>query len=332
MTQDIKTFKTRFLILSDTHAQPLVTPSVPVDVAIHCGDLTEQSKMAEFRATMALLQGIDAPLKLVIAGNHDFTLDTEVYKKKAAEAHRICSIHPRDMAAVYGEFDDARVLLNTYSGIIFLDEGTHHFDLRNGARLTVYVSPFTPSADPDWGFQYRLGEQHDFAIDKSADVVITHSPPKGVLDQTSSKQRAGRDQLFAAVARARPRLHCFGHVHEGWGAKLVAWRGATPSENPSHFTDIDNGASVVVETLATLRPGKWDDAEAAKEKEARAGRLVAQGYRQTSHCAGDDRAITPGKETLFVNAAIQPGPEDDGPQLPWVVDIDLPGIPATPAV
>lgn len=193
MTRDIKTFKTRFLILSDTHARPLVPPSVPVDVAIHCGDLTEQSKMAEFRTTMALLQGIDAPLVLVIAGNHDFTLDTEVYKKKAAEANRLYSIDPRDMAAVYGHFHHARVLLDTYSGIIFLDEGTHQFDLRNCARLTVYVSPFTPSADPDGGFQYRLGEQHDFAIDRSADVVITHSPPKEVLDQTLSKQRAGCD-------------------------------------------------------------------------------------------------------------------------------------------
>lgn len=332
MAQDIKRVKTRFFILADTHGKPLPSPNMPVDVAIHCGDLTEESKMDEFRASLALLQGIDASLKLVIAGNHDFTLDTSAYKKKAAEANRLFSIDPEVMVREYGEFGDARKLLDKDDGIIFLDEGTHHFDLRNGARLTVYASPFTPSAEADWGFQYRHDERHNHAIDNTVDVVITHGPPKGVLDQTVSKQRGGCDQLFAAVARARPRLHCFGHIHEGWGAKVVAWRGETPSESPTHFTDIDNGASAVVETLATMRPGKWDDAETVKEKEALAGRLATQGYRQTSHCAGDDHPIIPGQSTLFVNAAVQPRCEEDGPQLPWVVDIELPATAATPAV
>ncbi|KAK3291335.1 Metallo-dependent phosphatase-like protein [Chaetomium fimeti] len=320
MVQDIKT---RFFILADTHAKEWCPPNLPVDVAIHCGDLTDGSKMEEFRASLALLRGVNAPLKLVIAGNHDFTLDTLAYQKKATEANRLFSIDPEVMAREYGGYGDARKLLDDDDGVILLDEGTHHFDLSNGARLTVYASPFTPSAEADWGFQYRHREDHDYAITTDVDIVITHGPPKGVLDQTTSKQRGGCAQLFAAVARARPRLHCFGHIHEGWGAKVVAWRD-TPSENPSHFTDIDNDASVVVETLATMRPGKWDDAETVREKEALAGRLATQGYRQTSHCAGDDHPTTPGKATLFVNAAVQPRFEEDGPQPPWVVDIDLP--------
>ena len=327
--QDIKT---RFLILSDTHGKSLGPPNLPVvDVAIHCGDLTDESKMHEFRSSLDLLRRIDASLKLVIAGNHDFTLDTPVYQKKAAEADRLFSIDPEVMTREYGEFGEARNLFDNDDGIIFLDEGIHHFHLTNGAHLTVYASPFTPSLEADWGFQYRHGEHHDHAIDNTVDVVITHGPPKGVLDQTTSKQRAGCDQLFAAVARARPRLHCFGHIHEGWGAKLVTWR-ETPSENPSHFTDIDNGASAVIETPATLRPGKWDDAETVKEKEVLAGKLAMQGYRQTSHChcAGDNHPITPGQATLFVNAAVQPTYEEDGPQFPWVVDIELPAAVAKP--
>lgn len=63
--QDIKT---RFLIISDTHAEKgLAVPAVPVDVAIHCGDLTDESKVDEFRTTLGLLRAINAPLKLVIA-------------------------------------------------------------------------------------------------------------------------------------------------------------------------------------------------------------------------------------------------------------------------
>ena len=162
----------------------------------------------------------------------------------------------------YGDFGEARQLLTQAAAassdrIVFLEEGIHYFDLENGAKLSVYASPFTPSLEAEWGFQFKRGEHHDFEIDQAVDVVITYGPPKGVLDLTTSKQRGGCEHLFAAIARSRPRLRCFGHIHETWGAKLVAWRDS-PSENPSHFTDIDNGESVVLETLATLRPGKWD--------------------------------------------------------------------------
>lgn len=59
---------TRFLILSDTHANDWAPPDAPVDVAIHCGDLTEESKLHEFRHALRMLRNIKADLKLVIAG------------------------------------------------------------------------------------------------------------------------------------------------------------------------------------------------------------------------------------------------------------------------
>ncbi|KAK5655612.1 hypothetical protein OQA88_5543 [Cercophora sp. LCS_1] len=319
--------KTKILIISDTHGRdkmPSTSPPVGIDVAIHCGDLTDGSKVSEFRATLALLRSIDAPLKLVIAGNHDFTLDEAAYQKKAAEANRVFNISADDLAREYGNVGDARRLMNEEEGITFLDEGIHRFNLNNGARLTVYASPFTPSESADWGFQYRSGDHHDYVIDQTVDIAITHGPPEGILDRTSSQKRGGCGQLFSAIARARPRLHCFGHIHEGWGARMVAWRDSI-TDNPSHLTDIDNGASTTIESLASLKPGKWDDAETTAGKNCRLRRLNELGYRHTSHCVGDEHPIRPGKATLFVNAAIQPGHgEEDPSQLPWVVDIDLP--------
>ncbi|KAL2162583.1 hypothetical protein VTH06DRAFT_7497 [Thermothelomyces fergusii] len=326
--------KTRFLILSDTHAgEGIAVPDVAVDVAIHCGDLTEESKLSEFRTSLELLKSIKAPLKLVIAGNHDFTLDTPVFQKKVDHALSAFSISPDLLWQEYGRFGEARQLFAeaASSNIMLLDEGTHHFKLQNGARLTVYASPYTPSLAAGWGFQYRRGDGHNFALD-GADVVITHGPPRGVLDLTASRQRGGCDQLFAAVARSRPRLHCFGHIHEGWGSKLVTWRGDRASESPSHFSDIDNAASTVIESLATLSPTKWDSPQEALEKEDRLVALRKQGYRATSHYYDSEDPLQapplmPGRQTLFVNAAVQSLDEGDGPQLPWVVDIGLP--PAT---
>lgn len=60
--------------------------------------------------------------------------------------------------------------------------------------------------------------------------------------------------MLEAAARARPRLHCFGHVHNGWAAKLVSWRDST-SDTLSHLTDIDYGKSAVIETMTGVRPG-----------------------------------------------------------------------------
>lgn len=47
----------------------------------------------------------------------------------------------------FGDFGHARHLFEDAKadGILFLDEGVHHFNLDNGASLTV----FTPSADAD---------------------------------------------------------------------------------------------------------------------------------------------------------------------------------------
>ncbi|KAK0701489.1 metallophosphoesterase domain-containing protein [Apiosordaria backusii] len=319
--------KTSFLILSDTHAEKgLPIPSVPVDVAIHCGDLTEESKLHEFHTTLELLRRINAPLKLVIPGNHDFTLDKSAFQKKIDEFHRLYPDSSSDASLIkaeYGDFGEARRLFDKSEDIVFLEEGTHTFHLQNGAKLTVYASPFTPSPDADWGFQYKRGEHHQFKITGDVDIVITHGPPNGVLDRTAN-QRLGCEHLFAAVARARPRMHCFGHVHSGWGAKLVAWRENVPSEvTPTHFSAIDNGGSVPVESLAGILQGKWDTEDVRREKEGRLGGLRRMGYRGMSHCVGDEQPVEKGRNTLFVNAAVKAASEE-GMQFPWVVEIDLP--------
>ncbi|EGO60592.1 hypothetical protein NEUTE1DRAFT_97760 [Neurospora tetrasperma FGSC 2508] len=234
--------KARFLIISDTHASPSLPsslPAMPVDVIIHCGNLTQESKLSEFASVLAFFKAINGPLKLVIPGSHDFTLDDAVYETKITETATNLGVKEKEeIYRIYGKMGQARQLLCSEQakkdGIFFLDEGRHHFALGNGASLSVYASPYTRASSDDyqgqgkenWGFQYTKSQGHVFDIGYTADVVITHGPPLGVLDVTASdaKIRAGCPLLFAAVAMARPRLHCFGHVHAGWGAKLIRWR------------------------------------------------------------------------------------------------------------
>ncbi|KAE8331492.1 Metallo-dependent phosphatase-like protein [Aspergillus sergii] len=301
------TVKMRFLVISDTHGRDSIpSTNEPADVAIHCGDLTMGSTLQEFQAAINLLKQINAPLKLVIAGNHDFTLDPPAFQNKIREAQRLQDIHPLLIEKEYGYCGQVQELFDHVdvkekSGIRLLEEGTHCLTLQNGASLTVYASPYTPSFG-EWGFQYTSYEGHEFAIG-NVDLVMTHGPPRGVLDNTNSGQRTGCEHLFGRVARSRPRMHCFGHIHGSWGAKLVAWR-KTISEKPSHLTDIDNGQSTVIEKLSNIN---------------------ASGHRpyyRTSHCVDDANPLQYGRHTLFVNAAIEGF--DDFPSHPaWLVDLDL---------
>lgn len=117
-------------------------PLQRADIAIHCGDLTDGSKLEEFRT----------PLKLAIAGNHDFTMDIPAFKKIVAEATP--PLDPELVAKEFGIPGEARQLFEEAkdAGIMLLDEGTHRFTHENGALLTVYASPYTPALGA-WGFQ-----------------------------------------------------------------------------------------------------------------------------------------------------------------------------------
>ena len=384
--------RTRFLILADTHGYrylPDTKPVHPVDVVIHCGDLTADSRLAEYDAALQLLRDIDAPLKLVIPGNHDFSLDPPTYERIRA-AHARCHHRRRLLlnhhhhhhhhshssssssswscscsfssdatlqqrhgtpAAVRRLFDSDAARA---AGVVYLDEGTHRLRLANGARLAVYASPYTPAFGSP-AFQYAGGGGRDlFAIPPrtsdgdgdggvgvGVDVVVTHGPPRGIRDRSSvSRGHAGSPELWAAVARARPRLHCFGHIHEGWGAEVVAWRSPLAAGTSTAATGAGAAvAGAVDETgysppttttttttlladLGSIPPLRGDPAERVRDKERRLAGYARGGGRcvRTSHCAGDALPIVPGDNTLFVNAAVLGAPMRPA----WVVDLELP--------
>jgi hypothetical protein len=180
------------------------------------------------------------------------------------------------------------------AGVTYLTEGTYNFTLSNGARLCVYASPYTPEFC-NMGFPYerhedrynppaaRLAHTESIASATSTipsfpgvDVLITHGPPWQQLDLVAgSDAHVGCKALAHALARVRPRMHCFGHIHEGWGAKTVAW----PSKQGSGDSE---GVPIDAAQLSPAKPG----AESV--------------YIDISNNAD----IAKGKESLLVNAAI----------------------------
>lgn len=53
-------------------------------------------------------------------------------------------------------------------------------------------------------------------IPEDTDVLITHCPPLGILDEDGSIYY-GSPELRERIARVRPRMHLFGHIHKQHG-------------------------------------------------------------------------------------------------------------------
>ncbi|KAF7548762.1 hypothetical protein G7046_g8561 [Stylonectria norvegica] len=329
--------KTRLLILSDTHGLPpkhkfdddpstddelgqddltyintgYREPLAEADVVIHCGDLTKRSLIPEYQNTFAMLRAIRAPLKLVIAGNHDRKLDAQFCKEMYGEAH----LWADDAREAWNIIEAARE-----DGVHFLNEGVHDFDLENGAHIKVYASPYTP-AYGGWAFQYRRG--HDFQIPPDADVAMTHGPPRGVLDMPRYGSNAGCPDLFEAVHRARPKIHCFGHIHEAWGCLLARWKEG--DDVPARVETVVDMAQSRRTGLAGLRPDKTEhDEDKLKVKRERLAEIIkARGVQVDLSKDGEN--IEEGQQTLFVNAAVM-NVHYRPLQPPWLIDVDLPRI------
>jgi len=174
----------RIVCISDTHARhrQLVVPDG--DVLVHGGDLTRRGSREDVRDFDDWLGTLPHPHKVVIAGNHDFCF----------ERH-----------------DWARAWITNAT---YLQD-----ELIEIAGLRFYGSPWQPRFF-DWAFNLDRGlplRRVWAKIPTDVDVLITHGPPMGILDRTARGEHVGCEELLAAVARVRPRLHVFGHIHESAG-------------------------------------------------------------------------------------------------------------------
>lgn len=316
---------TRFMIISDTHSYdfeqkqnanfPFQHPLPKTDVLLHCGDLTMRGGVEELQGVIKMLRSIEAELKLVIAGNHDLTLDEPYWRKLSGKAavqdktnddsfesddsddNDVFEDHARAMEIMTAQQADE-------AGVTYLEEGVHQFTLKNGAKFTLYASPYQPEFC-GYAFPYSRNEDRynpsQFVADgvkpidgvkvpeyPEIDIMMTHGPPKGVLDlvyQGRMTAHVGCDALMTAVSRARPLLYCFGHIHEGYGAELISWE--------------DEKKVLGNKSIVTRSRQSGSFPEALKIE------------------------IKPGKETLMVNAAIR-DVRYRPVNAPWLVDLELP--------
>lgn len=170
-------------IIADTHRKHRSVAIPRCDILIHCGDFCdfEQADLETLKDVDAWFAELPAEHVVCVGGNHDYLLQRHEFQFAHADF-----------------LEDALVEIG---------------------GLAIYGSPWCPDL---FGFAYFAAS--DEIVDRwrkiptGIDVLVTHSPPYGILDRPApGKVHLGCPHLREELKRIRPRLHVFGHVHEGHG-------------------------------------------------------------------------------------------------------------------
>ncbi|PBP24353.1 Metallo-dependent phosphatase [Diplocarpon rosae] len=168
-----RTRKTRFVCISDTHnAGPGGGFKLPKgDVLIHAGDMTNQGSFSELKKTIEWLEGADFEAKIVIAGNHDITLDSDFYAQFGLYFH---NQNPQDSAK-------CQELLERSPSLQWLKHESTVVSLasRSGPHTTfkIFGSPYSPTSGM-WAFGYNTEEATHIwdRIPLDSDIVRWEDP------------------------------------------------------------------------------------------------------------------------------------------------------------
>lgn len=183
----------RLVLMADTHGMhdKVVVPGG--DVLIHAGDFCNQGTFQDAKKFVQWLSVLPHKHKIIIAGNHDRILETDL------------QISDLLFGGIAEYLLDSETVIN---------------------EIKFYGSPYQPEFC-NWSFNLPTGgkelKQKWAMIPDDTDVLITHCPPEGVLDKVNiGGTNAGCKHLRDRVKKIKPKLHLFGHIHEGRGVNVHA--------------------------------------------------------------------------------------------------------------
>ena len=176
----------KLLLFSDIHsdfpsASKLVELSLKVDVVVGAGDYCVARRGLD--DIIAALSVILKPTVLV-PGN--------------AESHE-------ELAQACRSWPNARVLHGSQTT---LDDVTFY-----GIGGGIPITPFGA-----WSYDFSEDEAKKLLQGlESGDVLISHSPPKGVLDMSSDGRSLGSEAVREIIGIKKPKLVVCGHIHGSAG-------------------------------------------------------------------------------------------------------------------
>lgn len=176
---------------SDTHTyHGLLKIPNNIQIAIFSGDeanprdpYSNEQESLNFLEWFGMLR---IPYKIFVAGNHSTAIERKFITREKIES----------------------------KGIIYLEN-----ESKEVSGLKIWGSPTTPSFGEGWAFNKRRDKLHDLwqTIPEDTDIVISHGPPKGILDLSYSPSNilefCGCSALKKRMLEIEPKLCLFGHIH-----------------------------------------------------------------------------------------------------------------------
>lgn len=171
-------------VISDTHNDhtQLDQTSLEADVLIHCGDFGTKGKYTEAENFLLWFVKQPAKYKILVPGNHDKRIKT----------------HPDLHKLAYD------------LGINFLMSGS--IDINGYLFHCESFVPTFRNGQCQETVEFRKEQWQD--IPKETTVLITHAPPRTILDTNVRGEHLGCEELLYKINEIQPAYHVFGHIHE----------------------------------------------------------------------------------------------------------------------
>lgn len=198
--------------ISDTHG---FCPKLEGgDLLIVAGDLTKSNRPSQYDDFLFWMHEQNYKKKILIAGNHDNVFET------CEESF----------------FDLIKEL-----EIDYLFDSATEFE-----GLEVWGSPWTktfPGMNPHCK-AFTCDTEEELAekwalIPHGTDILITHSPPYGILDKTIDGESVGSKSLALKIGNMNnpPKLWVCGHIHEAYGQDKAIRQKPCIMINASHVNE-----------------------------------------------------------------------------------------------
>jgi hypothetical protein len=158
---------------------------------------------------------------------------------------------------------------------------------------------------------------------------MTHGPPLNHLDKVEGPKvedpngRVGCPHLLRALGRVRPRVHCFGHIHEGWGAERVRWGPADQGKEEEEKRNLSDQTQIPGGIEEASASSDYQQVVATHKYETTQEEMVQNRCAHVNIADDSDNPLKFGQETLLVNAAIM-DIRYRPLHAPWMVDLELP--------
>lgn len=189
----------KLVAISDLHGKWNKITIPECDVLISAGDYSfkgEPWMVKNFHKWMA-----KQPAKhfISVQGNHELEVEKDFANKKLIAQEQCPNVH-------------------------FIDEGLVEIE-----GIKIWGSAITPYFH-NWAWNKHRGEEikpHWDKIPDDIDVLVTHGPPRGILDEVNYvdgtfKEHVGCDDLYNRILQlSKCKIHIFGHIHSGYGFKAV---------------------------------------------------------------------------------------------------------------